>query len=180
MPRVETHRRRNSKAADRTCGRCHEVIKVGQEYHTWSFRYGGSRYQHTTHGYPRPSQLTQSKLAEVYAAIEDAQDQLPGLGSDDTGAAAEDAQGLLQEVSDQVQGVAEEYAEAAEAMGDAGQENQDRADELESWASDLSSWSPDVEPPEAEDGKDPDPELVEAYLDDLRTEVQDQLDQCPL
>ena len=74
MPRVTT-RTKNRGGRDRHCGRCGEVIKPGEKYYTWAFRYGGSRFNCYRH-HPRQSELTQSKMSGVYAAIESAQDAI--------------------------------------------------------------------------------------------------------
>lgn len=140
MPRV--HRTRKNRAgAERSCGKCGRKIEPGQEYLSWSFRYGGTRYRCMDHP-PRPSDLTQSKMAEVYAAVEGAQDDLPGLTETDA------IQEAVHDVASTVREVAEEYREAAEPFGGMG-ENAERADELEGWASDLESFYPDGEDAEA-------------------------------
>jgi hypothetical protein len=155
MPKV-IERTKSRQGAERWCEQCARVIEPGQPYLQWSFRYGGTHYRCTDHP-PRPSDLTQSKLAEVYAAIESAEDGLP---------AAEDAEAvgdLVAEVKDAVYQVAEEYREAAEPFGGEG-ENAERADELEGWAQELESFYPDTDAP----------------LEDVRSEASEMIGGCPL
>jgi hypothetical protein len=76
MPRVNA-RTKNRAGKERSCGRCGKKIEPGDRYYTWSFRYGGTHFRCAAH-YPRPSELTQSKLSAVYAATENLEDQLSG------------------------------------------------------------------------------------------------------
>jgi hypothetical protein len=138
MPRVSE--RTAGKTKDdrvRHCERCSDGIKSGERVYTWSFFRQPARWQHTTHGYPKQSQLTQSKMTTVYEAVEDA--DLSGAET------TEDLQAVLQTVAESVREVAEEYERSAEAMGEAGSEMQERAGELESWADELESWEPSEE-----------------------------------
>lgn len=142
MPRVHT-KVKSARGRDYTCNRCGRVIKPGQVYRQWSFRYGGDRNIHgeevrevgedgtarvVCSGLPpRPSELTQSRMGEVYAAVE---------AYDDAGDDVEDKAAALEQLAEVAQEVAEAYREAAEAFGGAG-ENAERADELEPWAEDV-------------------------------------------
>jgi hypothetical protein len=132
MPRVYT-KTKNRAGKERACGRCSHVIAPGERYFQFSFRYGGTHYRCSEH-YPRGSELTQSKLSAVYAAVEDAEDQLENFDL------ASDIEALVQGVADTVDEVAEEYREAAEPFQGQG-ENAERADELESWSYELQSFS---------------------------------------
>jgi hypothetical protein len=136
VPRVYTQKK-SSRGTERRCGRygCGKVIEPGERYFQFSFRYGGTHYRCAEHR-PRQSELTQSKMSAVYAAIEDAEDNLGEAGT------VEEVRGLVEAVTEVVTEVAEEYREAAESFGGAG-ENAERADELESWASELEDFDPD-------------------------------------
>ena len=167
-------------------------IKPGEEYHMWSFRYGGDHRMHASHGRPLPSMLTQSKMSTVYAAVEAF--DLGGLETEDEIASA------LADLGNEVGEVASEYAEAAEAFGGAG-ENQERADELEGWASELEGWSTSASPeycPDHEDPSDLTPtgdseyeyeecaeceaceEKRQDYIEQMHTEARELADGCPL
>jgi hypothetical protein len=163
MPRVITQRK-NRAGKERSCGKCGDVIQPGEEYKKWSFRYGGTRYRCMKPGCsPRPSDLTQSKMAEVYAAIEGAEDELPGTDFD----GIED---LVHGVAETVSEIAEEYREAAEPFGGEG-ENAERADELEGFADELQSFAPD-------DPEEEEPTQEETV--DARSAAEEVLGGCPL
>lgn len=166
MPRVNT-RTKNRAGAARFCGRpgCGREIKPGDRYFTWSFRYGGTHFRCADHR-PRRSETTQSLMGEVYAAIENAEDQLPNAET------VADIIALVEEVGETKDGVAEQYRDAAEPFGGAG-ENADRADELESWDP-VSEFQPDEEDEEMSQAEQR--ELVEA----AREAAQDVLNDCPL
>src|SRR5262245_26128203 len=104
MPRVtEKTKNKGGKHGTYACGRCDQPIKPGQKYYEWSFRYGGTRRQHTDHGYPRRGQLTQSKLGAVYDAVDDA-DKTVGEA-----ASPEDMAAALETVREQAEEVKQEY-----------------------------------------------------------------------
>lgn len=137
MPRVLT-RTKGSHGKQYTCSSCGAIINPGEKYFRWSFRYGGTRVACQQH-YPRPSQLTQSRMGEVYSAVEDAQDGM------DATTTVEEINELVEAVAQAAEEVAQEYRDAAEHFGGAG-ENAERADELEGWVSDLQGFEPEVEP----------------------------------
>lgn len=159
MPRVQSQIKSN-RGRERSCGRCGRTIEQGESYFKWSFRYGGTHFRCKDHP-PRPSELTQSKMAEVYAAIENAEDGLPGAEGVD------DIRDLINEVAEAANQVAEEYREAAEPFQGQG-ENAERADDLEGWAQDLEYFDAD----EDEDADDP--------LEGAREEAREKLGECPL
>jgi len=166
MPRVHSRtKRRGGKTY--TCDKCREPIEPQQRYYTSSFRYGGTRTRHETCGYPRPSELTQSRLSEVYAAMETLQDNA------DTWETEEDAQQAAQDAADVVREVVEAYTEAAEHFGGQG-ENQERAEQLESFADDLESWQPPYLADYTEEGEE-EPDL-HAWREAAASEVPE----CPL
>jgi hypothetical protein len=169
MPRVYT---KTKSAAGKTysCTKCSKPITKGQEYHEWSFRYGGTRRQHAACGRPKPSQLTQSKLAAVYEAQEAAEEQIAGAASVD------DVVGALNDVAEAAREVAEEYREAVQAMNmeGSGNESEERADALEAYADELENvvselegeeWQA-AEPEEQEEGAEPEDEEVGDKVND--------------
>lgn len=163
MPRVIVQKK-NRSGKERACGKCQTVIQPGEQYKKWSFRYGGTRYRcMKPECAPRPSDLTQSKMSEVYAALENAQDALPAT-------AYEDLEELLREAGETASEIAEEYREAAEPFGGEG-ENAERADELEGYADELQSFQPD-EP----EGDEPTAEETE----EARSQAEQILSECPL
>lgn len=159
---------RGGKTGEYRCSGCSEPIVPGERYWEWSFRYGGTYRQHATHGMPRPSQLTQSNMSEVYAGIESVEDL---IARDDW--STEDAVSAVEELRSTVEEVAQGYRDAAEPFGDAGP-HAERADELDSYADqldgiDLSEWE-HVENPDA---------LGEAWREDARSAVEDAIGSAP-
>ncbi len=164
----EYKKRKNASGAERSCGSpgCGKPIAPGDKYLSWSFRFGGTHFRCTAHP-PRPSELTQSLMANVYSAIESAQDDLP------TTVEVADIVSLVEEVAGVTAEVAEQYRDAAEPFGGQG-ENAERADELESWQSELENFSPD----------EPDEDTTDTDAADLReaarAEAEELLGGCPL
>lgn len=143
MPKIYEKTARKSKT-EKKCGRCHTLIVPGMKYRYWSFRYGGTHYRcDKVECSPRPSELTQSKMSDVYAAIEDARPTIKGWGGGE--GVVGDLQEALGSVVEAARQVAEEYRSAAEAMGGAGSENEERADNLDSFADDVESAKDNLE-----------------------------------
>lgn len=165
MPRV--HAQKKSKGGKRKpiCGRagCGHEIQPGETYFKFEFRYGGFHFRCKDH-YPLRSELTQSKMAEVYAAIEDAETSIAQAE------AVDDVNASVQTVGETVSSVASEYRDAAEAMGSAGGENEEKADALEGWAQELESWEADVSADE--------PDFEEQAAKVLREEGHDEEDEA--
>lgn len=136
MPRVNTQTR-STRGRVKRCGRagCNREIQPGERYFSFSFRYGGTQVRCSEH-YPKQSELTQSKLSEVYAAVEDAEDE---MNSAET---VEDIMTAVENVAQVATDMAGEYEEAAEAFGGAG-ENAERAEALQAYADELSNFSPE-------------------------------------
>lgn len=113
------------------CGKCGVTIEPGQKYFYWEPRYGPKQVRCKDH-YPRQSELTTSKMSEVYAAVEAAEDSAQAYdGTDYT-----DYSALISSVLEVVEGVKEEYETAAEQFGGGG-ENQERAEALEGFIDEL-------------------------------------------
>lgn len=127
MPRLSM-KTKAARGKEYRCDKCREEIVAGEQYWSWAFRYGGKHHQHVKCGRPRQSQLTQSRLGEIYAAVEEFED----CAADDYAGRADAAEAVVEVTNE----VVEAYREAAEAFGGAG-ENAERADELEGWSSDL-------------------------------------------
>jgi hypothetical protein len=136
-----------------TCGRCGETIKKGEGYR---YAQPGFRNRHKSIRCMsakcsfRASELTSSKMSQVYAAVENAEDEIASWDGED----AEDLAEVLRNAAEEIRTVSEEYGEAAEAMQGAGEEMQEKADELESWAGDIESAADDL--PEQPEDEDPD------------------------
>lgn len=131
--------KKSNRGKTHNCTKCRKPIVAGQEFYFWSFRYGGDRFKHVACGAPRPSELTQSLMGDVYASVESVEDILAteSWTTDDVTSAVEELVGV-------VDTTVEAYREAATAFNDQGP-NAERADELESYRSqlddlDLSEW----------------------------------------
>ena len=137
------------------CDKCGAEIKPGDPY-KWvrpkSGPYGGyQRNRCATCPVWKQSELSSSKMADVYAAQEQCEDDLPGLD------AVDDIRGLAEALAEQVRSVAEEYRESASNIEDGfghptfqSEELEQRADELESWADEIEGVDLEDEPPECE------------------------------
>lgn len=144
MPRVNTVKR--ARKAQGTCGRCGTEIKAGDAYVWIKFRHGGKR---TRCADPkcrfRASDLTQSKMASVYAAQESIEDN---LGDCET---IEDVKNLCEEVTTTIREVGEEYQASADAITEhfegssTAEECETKAQELEAWADEIESAVEDFE-----------------------------------
>lgn len=136
MPRVSTKTKsKGGKAESYRCDSCPEPILPKQQYYEWSFRYGGTHRQHVSCGPVKQSQLTQSKMSGVYAAVEAAEAEIASAEDNDALAAA------LETCADSVDEVKDEYQESLDNMisqdGSIAQEVQEKIETLESFADEL-------------------------------------------
>jgi len=129
-------------------------IAVGDSYYWWKFRYGGKHYSRT---YPQRSDLTQSKIGEVYAALEGLEPLIDNWDNLDN------LKEQISEAADMIRQVAEEYTEADEAMGGHGGIQQERADAVEQFADEVESVADNLE------------EYEEGNVDDWEQGINDQL-----
>ncbi len=129
-----------------TCGKCGVEIKPGDPYKwvkTKSGPYGGStKYRCSTCPSWRPSELSSSKMAGIYAAQEHLADVL--FNAEDESELAD----LATEFAEAVKEVAEEYRESQSNMVDGfghetyiSDELGEKADSLDDWASDIENES---------------------------------------
>lgn len=182
------------------CGKCGQPIEVGQPYlwYTVGFR-GYPQYRHINHQ-PKPSELESSRVADIIAAIEDAQDQIDNIDADNRDDAESQAQEILQSVQDVIDEVKEEYAEADRAMGDSqATQAYERYETLD--ANDLGSFSLQASDPEGcgdawkgdsdddadaddhdepQDGCDECRAKLDEWQDEVRQEVRDALEEVEL
>lgn len=168
MPRVRT--KTKSRAGQKYhCGKCGKAIKPKEKYYEWKFRYGGTHRQHESCGYPRASQLTQSKMSTVYAAIEDAGDDIAKAET------PSDIADALDNCAESAREVASEYEQAMEAMGEAGANNSDweeRKSALEDFADSLDNAASEMRDHEVDDD---DAEAEEPDMEALRTDADNAL-----
>lgn len=168
MPRV-SEKKKNNAGQPYGCDRCPEKIKPGDKYFEWSFRYGGTHRQHISHGKPKQSQLTQSKMSGVYSAVETAED---AIGTADE---ASDIAQALEECASGVDSVKDEYQDGLDSLPDGlrdaggpGGQTQERIDNLGSFVDALQSAASDIESEEFDESV----ELAEGEtLDEKREEL---------
>lgn len=153
MPRVfEKTKNKGGKGEYRCCG-CSDPIVPGEKYYEWSFRYGGTYRQHTKHGRPKNSQLTQSKLSTVYEAIETLEESLPHAETKD------DITSAVEECLSQIEEVKSEYEQAYETIPN--EDTQSKIDALDSFISELESEKDNLD-----DGEDEPEEKNEGESDE--------------
>lgn len=163
MPRVHTATK-SPRATKKpyVCTGCREEIVAGQKYYTWSRRFQGPRYRHVSCGFPRPTELSDRKTAQVEEAIGDAETALQGVswtldetdepgGTVDLGDVVSQISDILSEVGGIAEDVGSEYESSADNMpeslqyGYQAEAMREVAGELSDWADNLNSWSPSAE-----------------------------------
>lgn len=188
MPKV-TLKTKSARGKTYTCTKCHEPILPGTKYYVWSFRYGGDRFQHEGCGFPRRGQLTQSKLAALYDALDD----FDVSACDEPSDIAE----AMRSVAETAREIGQEYQDAVDAMNmsGAGTENEEKAESLESFADEVESEADEIEgeewewdkPEDAADDVQPTEESVDLngdtrteWLVTLRDRAQEAINNCDL
>jgi hypothetical protein len=133
-----------------TCGVDGKQIEVGETYYFFYLGYrAAQKTVRCTKHYPKQSERESSLLASVYAAQEDAEDQLEGIDARDSSDADSQVTDILQYVIDAADEVVQQYREADENFGGGGNtDSAQRADDLEAFSSDLQSFSLSVSDPE--------------------------------
>ena len=151
------------------------AVKKGQPYYHWSFRFGGKHYSAT---YPRPSQLTQSKMSEVLSQQEACDDIISELDNnfvveikDATTATRlaelntqfrteiiEKLKSQLEELKETITEVLGEYEEAFDVIPS--DDNQERVDCLTEYEGQIDCAIDDIGGIEEPDDDD-DPDLCE-------------------
>lgn len=160
------------------CEKCGKAIEVGQSYKHVSPRsgpweHGRKRIRCADCPTWKPSELTFSKMAGVYAAQEDFQGFIAGWSPED---GVVDIESALEEFASNVEQVADEYQESADNIEEGfryptGQSEElvEKADSLRNWAEEVRSAYQDID----EDAKG----------DDLQSSVEDAIgitDECPV
>jgi len=170
MARVNTARKNRAGKVIK-CGRagCGEEIVPGEKYFFWEPRYGPKHVRCYRHP-PRQSETTTSKMSEVYAAVEDAQDWATGYDGIDVND-YEDQVGNVMSVVEEKKG---EYEDAAGQFGGAG-ENADRAEELDQFYAELEG----VDFDSFEEWKEANEDDADAWREDMTSRMTEVLDQAP-
>lgn len=159
-----------------TC-RCGTAIKVGDPY-KWTKNRFGPKLIRCGKCQFRPSELTQSKMSQVYAAQESISELLAEWDGD-LDALKSDIESCI----DDIENVKSEYEDAAEAMGDAGEQHRERAEELESWIDDLREIDGELEEFEGERDEENNPKDAKAFEEwkaGIVANVEDKFGNCPV
>lgn len=169
---------KSTKRAQPRCIKCGETIEPGQNRYEWTFRYGGTRCQHATHGAPRRSETTQGNVSILYAAQESVEDVL-AQDELDFDSWRSSVEGALENAADEADNLQGEYEAAAESFGGAGP-NQERAEACESWSETLRDAAGEVGNVEIEEveelGEDATDDEVDAYDDEVEQARSDAID----
>lgn len=151
MPRVHT-KTKAKQGQTYTCGKCCKPILPGDKYHQWSFRYGGTKFQHATCGYPKASQLTMSKMQPAYAAVEALDEDLTAARKANAGKGdATMIAPALRMCAEECDSVREDYEQGLENMGDSlsqgptGQDMQEKVDALSEFSDRLNAAADEID-----------------------------------
>ncbi len=167
------------------CGKCGVEIAPGDPY-KWvqpkSSVYGGSkRYRCTACPTWRPSELTSSKMAGVYAAQEQCDDQVYGCEDVDA------LEALRDDLADQIEQVGDEYEEAAQNIIDGFGHDTVQSDDLQQKAEELRAWADEIRGTDFDEFEEPDEEpdedaddVRESWLEDQQAKLADVLSECPV
>ena len=200
MPRVHT-KTKATYGRVYNCSRCGEPITPGQRFYMWTKgrRHGITYRQHTEHGYPRPTQLSNRKTAVIEETVQDTNlgswDPEPtntGDGwtwetdtseiSDQLQAVADVARDVASEYEDGVSNMPEslQYAPTGEAMTDVAQRLNDWADELEGWEPQTDPDFPEREEDETdEEYEERAAQLCNDWVEEVRDSAQSLLEEMP-
>lgn len=179
---------------NRKCEKCRQEIKVGDPY-KWvkpkSGPYGGSkRVRCAACPSWKPSELSSSKMATLYAAQEAADEAFGALMLPDTEDAVDsfvdDVKQILNDLAEGARDTAGEYQEGLDNMPDglrdAAYETQEKIEALESFAEDLEGWDPSADSPEipaepTEDDYAPENPDDEADVEQAKADFQEAMDE---
>jgi gas vesicle protein len=208
MPRVHT-KTRSTRVTKRPyrCTGCGEEIVAGEKYYEWEKRYGGPQRRHVACGYPRPTQLSNRKTAQIDEAVQDM-----SLPYGELSIVVDGWDGTTEQFNSEAEGyvsdLTQALADVAQVVRDVGQEYQDSfdnlpenfqygstgealqtvAEELESKADDLESWEPSsTEPdwPERDDDESLEDfagrveEAFQNWASDAQSEAEDACSDMP-
>lgn len=171
-------RARKDQGKCRTCGG--EILR-GHAYKWIKFRYGSKQVKCVNCNF-RPSELTQGKMSQVYAAQENVEDFLVQWEGD-----LDDLTGEVESAIDEVRDVAEEYRESADSQrahfpdSEVADECEEKADELDDWVGTLENLS--LEPFEGErndDDEPVDPDEFTEWMEAIKETVETAFGECPL
>lgn len=126
MPRVHSVKRARKEWK---CGRCGDVIEIGQPYRWAKPRYGAKMVRCMDHPFRQSELVSSDKLARIFGAQEQAQDAIEDFRNRAMYAVAEEGDDLSQALED----LADELDAAGSEAEEVGQEYQESAQNLEEY-----------------------------------------------
>ena len=121
-----------------------KLVEKGQEYYTWSFRFGGTHISLTP---PKQSQLTQSPFLSQLYDIQDRLGDISGDSPEDLQAERDSIKEDLESLRDETQGSLDNMPEGLQ-QGDTGQLLEERVNALDSAIDELDGIDLDYEEPD--------------------------------
>lgn len=153
------------------CGRCGKEIEKGDGYRHASPGFRSRKLVRCLEDACRfrPSDLTTSKMSQVYAAVEGVEDSLAEFGPfEDHDAVKDEAQALVDGMKDEIEAVRDEYQEALDQWEYGNEQIQEKVDEVEGWVDVCEGW----DCPEVEDEEDMD---LEEYVAQVVESIEELL-----
>jgi hypothetical protein len=136
------------------------VVKKGESYWWWKFRFGS---KHVSKDRPRRAQLTQSSfLSELYTIEDEIEATLPS--DDSLGSSRDEMVSSLQSLLDQCQESLDNMPEHLQESSESGILLQERIDALVQWISDLEGVDCEIEP----DDDETDEEKYQSIVDEIQ------------
>jgi len=166
----------------KTAAKDNAVVKKGESYWWWAFRFGG---KHFSKEQPKPSQLTQSAYMSGVLALQEMIDEFPLNEVADLEMLRDDVDSQLDEIKSTVEDSLSNMPEGLQ-QGETGSMMQERIDACDSAQSDAQSLDTEFTSDltdNAQEGDDPptEDELAEelqTWLDDKRNELSEALGNC--
>lgn len=140
-----------------TCSKCGDTIPKGTAYRYFKPGFRGKmkiRRCMKSECAPRRSELTDNKLASVYAAQEDAETTIRSLKWSDEATWEEqiaDIESALEEVASMAADIVDEYEQAIDVTPMLEDKVGELRDALSEYADKLNSWEPEDQPEEGAD-----------------------------
>lgn len=169
MARVTTVKA--ARKAQGRCGRCGKEIEAGDPYRHASPGFRSRKLVRCMEDSCRfrASDLTTSKVAQVYAATEAVQDDLAEFGPfEDHESVKDEAEALVSGMQDEIEAVRDEYQDALDQWEYGNEQIQEKVDEVEEWVTACENW----ECPTPDDEEDVD---LEEYVAQVVESIEELL-----